>query len=55
MNYRLLYFFHEREIIVLAHGLTKEDKVPDQDIKQALKHKADFETDPDKHVEEFNL
>ena len=55
VNYRLLYFFHGREIIVLAHGLTKENRVPDRDIEQALKHKEAFETNPDLHSEEFSL
>ena len=27
VNYRLLYFFHERAAVVLAHGLTKENGV----------------------------
>jgi hypothetical protein len=28
VNYRILYFFHERAAAVLAHGLTKRDRVP---------------------------
>ncbi|HUK56850.1 MAG TPA: type II toxin-antitoxin system RelE/ParE family toxin [Nitrospiria bacterium] len=28
VNYRILYFFHGRDVIVLSNGLTKEDRVP---------------------------
>jgi len=36
-GYRLLYFFHGREVSVLAHALTKEDEVPKTDIGRAIK------------------
>src|SRR5438874_279130 len=36
VNYRILYFFHGRTAAILAHGLTKEDAVPDKDIDLAL-------------------
>ncbi len=50
VNYRLLYFFHGRNVVVLAHALTKEDEVPDVDIKRALERKDRFEDDPEKHT-----
>lgn len=50
MNYRILYFFHGKEVIVLAHGLTKEDQVPVQDIELARTRKAVFEADPISHT-----
>src|SRR6185312_4180487 len=31
VQYRILYFFHGRNVAILAHALTKEDKVPDVD------------------------
>lgn len=46
VNYRILYFFHGREAAVLAHSLTKEDKVPAGDIERAIARKRDFEADP---------
>jgi len=49
VNYRVLYFFHGRETVVLAHGLTKEAKVPDKDIDLAIKRKALYLENPDKH------
>ena len=50
MNYRILYFFHGKEVVVLAHGLTKEDQVPAQDIELARTRKAAFEADPIGHT-----
>ncbi len=35
VNYRILYFFHNRNTAILAHALTKEDRVPDADIHRA--------------------
>jgi phage-related protein len=52
VNYRILYFFHGKDIAVLAHGLTKEDKVPDADIERALRRKEALEADPAAHTYE---
>ncbi len=49
VNYRVLYFFHGREAVVLAHGLTKEERVPEQDINLAVKRKALYLEKPDEH------
>ena len=51
-NYRVLYFFHGRNVVVLAHGLTKEEKVPPADLKRALERKLSFEADPEAHTYE---
>jgi hypothetical protein len=45
-----LYFFHGKAVVVLAHGLTKEDQVPAQDIELARARKAAFEADPTGHT-----
>ena len=50
VNYRLLYFFHGREAVVLAHGLTKEGRVPGKDIDLAVKRKSLFLEKPDEHA-----
>lgn len=47
VNYRILHFFHGREVVVLAHALTKEDIVPARDIDTALKRKKVFDVDPE--------
>jgi phage-related protein len=52
VQYRLLYFFHGRNVAVVAHALTKEDKVPPIDIERALKRKAMFQANPEAHTYE---
>ncbi len=47
---RILYFFHGKEIAVLAGGLSKEGQVPDGDIDRALQRKVAFEEDPSTHT-----
>ena len=49
VNYRILYFFHGRNLAILGHGLTKEDAVPRVDIERAIRRKKAFEADPDGH------
>lgn len=50
VNYRILYFFHAREAIVLAHGMTKEGAIPDRDIDWALQRKSAYIEDPQGHT-----
>ena len=50
MNYRILYFFHEKTAAVLAHGLVKERLVPHKDIELAIKYKNKFVSDPEKYT-----
>ncbi len=50
VQYRILYFFHGRNVAILAHALTKEDKVPDVDIDRALMRKKLFEKNPAEHT-----
>ena len=52
VQYRLLYFFHGREVAILAHSLTKEDKTPDVDIERTIKRKKLFEANPKEHTYE---
>ena len=49
VNYRILYFFHGRNLAILDHALTKEDKVPKTDIERAIRRKKAFEADPAGH------
>ncbi len=48
MNFRILYFFHGRNLAILGHALTKEDKTPKAAIERAIRRKP-FEEDPVKH------
>jgi phage-related protein len=45
VQYRILYFFHGC-VAILAHALTKKDKVPSADIDRAVRRKAAFRRDP---------
>lgn len=49
VNYRLLYFFHGRDIAMVAHALTKEAKVPSKEIDKAIERKKRYEQDPETH------
>ena len=49
VNYRILYFFHGQNVAILAHSLTKEAKVPKNDIERAIKRRKAFEKDAEGH------
>lgn len=55
VNYRILYFFHGREIAVLDHSLTKERRVPPRDIQLAIRNKVEFQRNPAVHTAEVSL
>ncbi len=50
VNYRILYFFHGKDVAVLAHGMTKESKIPDADIDRAIERMKQLEQNPQKHT-----
>jgi phage-related protein len=50
VNFRILYFFHGKNVAILGHALTKEDKVPKGDIEKALHRKKAFEGNPAAHT-----
>ena len=52
VNFRLIYCFHGREIVVLLHALTKEDRLPETDLRRALDRKLRLERDPNLHIEQ---
>lgn len=49
VNYRVLYFFYGKAVVVLSHGLTKEDAVPEGEIDIAVRRRHTFVADPTKH------
>ena len=49
-NFRILYFFHGKNVAILGHALTKEDKIPNGDIEKAIRRKRAFELDPIAHT-----
>src|SRR6266404_1566380 len=50
VQYRILYFFHDRNVAVLSHSITKEDSIPPVGIERALKRKRQFEQNPENHT-----
>jgi phage-related protein len=50
VNYRVLYFFHHRNVAIVAHGLTKEGAVPAVEINRAIARKDRFAKDPNAHT-----
>jgi phage-related protein len=52
VNYRILYFFHGRNVAILAHALTKEGEIPEADLDRAIRRKEVFEQDPAEHTYE---
>lgn len=50
IQYRILYFFHDK-MGVISHGLIKdEEKVPPKDIDLAIERRERFKKDPSRHT-----
>jgi hypothetical protein len=49
VQYRLLYFFHGRNVAIVAHGLTKKGTVPPVEIARAIERKRNYESNPARH------
>ena len=50
VNYRMLYFFHDRIAAVVSHGLVKEDTVPAREIYLARQRQTKFNANPRQHT-----
>lgn len=50
VHYRILYFFHGKDVVVVSHGMTKEQKVPAAEIERAVKRMERFRSDPRRHT-----
>jgi phage-related protein len=50
IQYRILYFFHGKNVVIISHGLTKEQKVPEKEVNKAIERKIKLEKDPKKHI-----
>jgi hypothetical protein len=55
VNYRMLYFFHGGNVVVLTHGLTKEKEIPGEEIDRALRLRKKFEGAPQTHTFKWEL
>lgn len=50
VHYRMLYFFHKNQAMVVSHGIQKEREVPAVEIDRAIGRKRQFERAPVKHT-----
>jgi phage-related protein len=49
LNFRMLYFFCGTQVVVISHGIIKEDVIPDREIEIAMSRKIKFEREPGRH------
>jgi hypothetical protein len=49
VQYRILYFFRGRDVVVLSHGIMKRQKVPDVEIRRAVERKRLVLSDPQRY------
>jgi len=51
VNFRILYFFRGQQVVVLSHGLIKQQaEVPAAEIKLARERKVAFALNPARHT-----
>jgi len=50
VNYRMLYFFHGRNVAVLAQAITKEEEIPAFESNRAVGRKQAFIASPIAHT-----
>jgi len=50
VNYRILYGFVGKSIILLSHGCSKKKKVPPREIKRAVRNIENYSRDPKGHT-----
>ena len=55
VQYRILYGFVGKNVILLSHGCTKEAEVPKKEIRRAVENLAKYKSDPDVHTYEAEL
>lgn len=53
VQYRILYFFHRQDAVVVSHGIKKQQQaVPPLEIERAIRRKVAFEANPAAHAHE---
>lgn len=55
VNYRILYGFVGKNVVLVSHGITKESSVPDADIDLAASRLALYRLDPNRFVSEEEI
>jgi len=49
LQYRILYFFSGKNIVVISHGISKTAEVPAIEIERAIERKKRYEANPKVH------
>jgi len=49
VNYRILYGFAGKDLVLISHGITKEKRVPPAEIDKAVQRLNKYTEDPEKH------
>ena len=52
VHYRMLSFFPGQRVVVLSHGLTTEQQVPEKELDRAIERKKQVQTNFAKHATE---
>ena len=50
VNYRILYSFEGRNIVLLSHGCTKEREVPKTEVRRAIENRNEYVRNPKAHT-----
>lgn len=50
VNYRILYGFVGKDVVLISHGFTKEKKVPAREIDIAASRLDEYEQAPERHT-----
>ena len=50
VNYRMLYGFIGKDVVLVSHGFTKEKEVPEKEIDRAIKRLALYQSDPTRYA-----
>ena len=55
VNYRILYGFAGKQIVLLSHGCTKKKKVPAKEINRAIDNLNTYKQNPESHTYVENI
>lgn len=55
VNYRMLYAFCGKNIVLLSHGLTKEAAIPAKEIERAIRNLTRYRQNPKVHTFEGSV
>ncbi len=55
VNYRILYFYHGKNVAIVSNGTQKESKVPKTQIDKAVKNKNLVKQNPKKYTKVWEV